>query len=270
MSPRRRKPSILDDLHEVFLHLPSWACLPAALAAFALVDVLFGVIAGQNPALKGLAADGPPLAAMAALLVLAAGGTAAIQKFRRRQLFDRQTGINSIRSLSWREFEALVGEAFRRQGFQVVETGGGGADGGIDLKLQKDGETTLVQCKHWRSFKVGVKEIRELFGILVAERAQRAIFVASGTYTREARAFASGKPITLIDGTALLDLVTPERARQPVEVVARPQAGRSAIPACPVCRTPMEVKTARRGGNAGSQFWGCPNFPICRGTRPID
>ena len=47
----------------------------------------------------------------------------------------------------WREFEMLVGEAFRLQGYQVVETGGGGADGGVDLVLRKDRETFLVQCK---------------------------------------------------------------------------------------------------------------------------
>jgi len=269
MSPRRKN-SLLDDLHEIFLHLPSWSCIPAAIAAFVIIDILFGAIAAKNPMLKGLAADGPPLGAMSAILILAAGGTAAVKKFRRRQLYDRQTGINSIRSLSWREFEALVGEAFRRQGFQVSETGGGGADGGIDLMLQKDGETTLVQCKHWRSFKVGVREVRELFGVMVAERAHRAVFVASGSYSREAREFAGGKPITLIDGTALLDLVTPARARQHVEVATGLQARRPATPACPVCRTLMEVKTAKRGGNAGSQFWGCPNFPACRGTRPIE
>jgi restriction system protein len=269
MSPRRKN-SLLDDLHEIFLHLPSWSCIPAAIAAFVIIDILFGAIAAKNPMLKGLAADGPPLGAMSAILILAAGGTAAVKKFRRRQLYDRQTGINSIRSLSWRVFEALVGEAFRRQGFQVSETGGGGADGGIDLMLQKDGETTLVQCKHWRSFKVGVREVRELFGVMVAERAHRAVFVASGSYSREAREFAGGKPITLIDGTALLDLVTPARARQHVEVATGLQARRPATPACPVCRTLMEVKTAKRGGNAGSQFWGCPNFPACRGTRPIE
>jgi len=271
MSPRRRKNSLMDDLYELFLNRSGWLCVPVAIAAFALMDVLFAVIAGQNPALKGLAMTGPPLGTIAAILILLAGGKAAVGKIKRRKLYARQTGIDSILSLSWREFELLVGEAFRRQGFQVSETGGGGADGGIDLKLQKGAETTLVQCKNWRSFKVSVKEVRELFGVMVAERAQRAIFVASGSYTREARDFAGGKPITLIDGTALLDLVAPVgRTVQHVEVAARPQVGGPATPACPVCRTPMEVKTAKRGGNAGSQFWGCPNFPTCRGTRPLE
>jgi restriction system protein len=39
--------------------------------------------------------------------------------------------------MTWREFEALVGEYFRLRGFAVTETGGGGADGGVDLMLTK-------------------------------------------------------------------------------------------------------------------------------------
>jgi len=57
---------------------------------------------------------------------------------------------DALDGMSWREFEMLVGEGFRLQGFQVVETGGGGADGGIDLVLTKPGtnggEKFLVQC----------------------------------------------------------------------------------------------------------------------------
>jgi restriction system protein len=75
---------------------------------------------------------------MAARLVLVTGGTAALKKWERRKLYDRQTGIDSIRALSWKEFELLIGEAYRRQGYQVIETGGGGAGGGIDLRLKND------------------------------------------------------------------------------------------------------------------------------------
>ena len=65
----------------------------------------------------------------------------------RRRLLDAQQGLDSIAALGWRRFEQLVGEAFRRQGYTVEETGLGGADGGIDLILRKDGRRVLVQCK---------------------------------------------------------------------------------------------------------------------------
>ena len=37
------------------------------------------------------------------------------------------------------------------------------------------------------------------------------------------------------------------------------------VPDCPKCGQPMVRRTARRGANAGSQFWGCSEFPRCRG-----
>jgi len=38
-------------------------------------------------------------------------------------------------------------------------------------------------------------------------------------------------------------------------------------PACPKCGEPMFLRTARKGRHPGSQFWGCPKFPACKGTR---
>ncbi len=51
----------------------------------------------------------------------------------RRRLLDTQSGLDSIAAMGWRDFERLVGEAFRRQGYIVEETGLGGEDGDIDL-----------------------------------------------------------------------------------------------------------------------------------------
>jgi restriction system protein len=32
----------------------------------------------------------------------------------------------------------------------------------------------------------------------------------------------------------------------------------------------MVRRTAKRGANAGGEFWGCTVYPTCRGTRPIN
>ena len=39
---------------------------------------------------------------------------------------------------------------------------------------------------------------------------------------------------------------------------------------CPKCGSEMQLRTAWRGRNAGNQFWGCSQFPRCRGTRDVD
>ncbi|MEQ9302457.1 MAG: restriction endonuclease, partial [Marinoscillum sp.] len=125
----------------------------------------------------------------------------------RSKLLERQNDIESIRDLSWQDFEVLVGEACRRQGYTVEETGGGGADGGIDLRLRKNGNLAIVQCKRWKTQRVGVSPIRELFGLMIAEQAQSAIFVCSGSYTKDALQFADQNGISLVDGDALYGLV---------------------------------------------------------------
>src|SRR5262245_30653988 len=39
---------------------------------------------------------------------------------------------------------------------------------------------------------------------------------------------------------------------------------------CPDCNSAMRLLTARRGRNAGNQFWGCLRYPVCRGKRSAD
>lgn len=114
----------------------------------------------------------------------------------------------AICSLSWREFEIpRVGEAYRRKGFAVRETGGTGADGGVDFVLTKEREVTLVQCKLWRSTSVGVAVVRELFGVMAAQGATTGVVVTSGRFSPAAVEFASGRNVDLIDGPALRLLI---------------------------------------------------------------
>jgi restriction system protein len=113
----------------------------------------------------------------------------------------------AIASMSWRDFERLVGETFRRQGFTVTGFGGNGPDGGVDLGLSKNGQRFLVQCKHWRKRQVGITVVRELNGVIAAQRAHGGFVVTGGEFTREAREFADSCAIKLIDGPALDELM---------------------------------------------------------------
>jgi len=196
---------------------------------------------------------------------------ACVSSFKTKQrvkLLDKQSGIESIRDMSWQDFELLVGEAFRRKGFEVKEVGGGGADGGIDLVLTKNGKKSIVQCKRWKTFSIGVPLIRELYGVMTSERANDCIFVSSGNYTAEARLFAEDKPIWLIDGSELLKMVAGVQVqpniKKPSGAYQQPVA---TSPECPLCGSAMVKRTARKGVNAGNEFWGCSAYPGCRGTR---
>lgn len=210
--------------------------------------------------------------AMLSWVVLGVCWLAALLSFisrrRRSHLLETQTGLDSLRAMNWREFEMLVGEAFRRQGYRIEETGLGGANGGIDLRLGRNGKTTLVQCKQWRSQRVDVKVVREMYGLLAHHGADAVKIVAIGDFTPDAQRFAHGKPIELIHGEALLTLIRDVQNAPPAaaDVAARPTLAHATIPDCPSCGEPMIRRSNRRTGDA---FWGCAKYPGCRGTRPL-
>jgi restriction system protein len=266
MTMSRRRESILYVLAEA----PWWASLVFAGGAYVFVAYVAPAMLGARPLFAGLRDSLKTFAPWVALVFLLPIPFAASRRRRTRRLLNQQTGIDSIRTMTWRDFERVVGEAYRRQGYTVQETGGGGADGGIDLVLQKDGKH-IVQCKHWKAYRVGVKEVRELLGLVTAEFAERGVLITTGRFTDEAQAFARGKPLRLVDGAQVLELV---RLVQNVPAIAgiSHDFGRTiadvppAPPQCPKCGGRMVLRTAKRGSDAGSQFWGCSAFPNCRAT----
>ncbi len=275
----RRKQNSFEVLIEVTSKLPWWVGVVLAIAAYlwlhsvAVSEVTaviqsgkMGAFVGQN-VFKMLATIGQYLLPFAFLL----GAAMSAYGRHKRQALHAQVATSPDRSalndMSWQQFEALVGEAFRRKGYGVSETGGGGADGGIDLALSREGETFLVQCKQWKATKVGVSTVRELYGVMAAKGATGGFVVTSGVFTDEARAFATGRNIELMDGKALHALIrgvsVPGKAASDSPAVATASAL-----ACPVCQSAMVKRTAKRGTNSGNAFWGCSQYPACKGTRP--
>jgi restriction system protein len=125
----------------------------------------------------------------------------------RSRLYKPRANLAGVTAMSWRDFERLIGEAFRRRGFTLTGFGGGGPNGSVDLALVKNGHRYLVQCKHWRKPQVGVSVVRELNGVLVAIGAHKAFAVTGGEFTREARDFAKKTEVELIDGEGLEELI---------------------------------------------------------------
>jgi restriction system protein len=152
----------------------------------------------------------------------------------------------------------VVADAFRRHGYKVREVRGRGrADGGVDLVLVRNGESTVVQVKHWRRDVVGVSLVRELYGVQRASAAASAIFVTMGRFSSDAIAFADQVGMTLVDGPELLRIGA-DLADMPFEV---PLTIDTSVPTCPACGADMVERTAGRGAHA---------FPARRATRPLD
>ena len=115
--------------------------------------------------------------------------------------------MDALNILEWKRFELLCAKYYEAVGFKS-ETLRCGADGGIDVKLFKVDPSkplAVVQCKAWNSHSVGVKEIRELLGVMAHEKVSRGIFVTTSTYTKDAREFGAANQIELLDGSGFLN-----------------------------------------------------------------
>ena len=308
---RRRKTTTLDDLLNIAMKMPLWANLVIAGGSFFFLRYYGGTELPMLSVTPG--SDVGSAIAQQILRLFAFIGQYVIppvfllggilgwgQRKLRARKFSRigtaqEPGV-AIRNLTWEQFENMVGEALRKQGFTVQETDKG-PDGGIDLVLRKGREVFLVQCKQWRASKVGVQVVRELYGVMSARGATGGFVVTSGAFTNDAWRFAKGTNLQLIDGKRLIQWfkkpevgrgVLPaedslEEADRATVSLASPAPGdaskacpptshSSNSPNCPRCGGGMTGRYPRstNGAIANRVFLGCLNFPSCRGTRPLE
>ena len=286
---RRNKGGLTGVMVDAIALLPWWVGIALALGAYLWLhgvaqSPLTTVILPGQAANLGLSAiwRGSATAGQYVLpfILVAGAGISAYKRNRAKQLHTEAANRDDgVAQGTWREFEVLVGEYFRRQGFSVLDNGGGGPDGGVDLLLKKGSDRYLVQCKQWRARSVGVVPVRELYGVMAAQRVAGGFVVTSGEFTQQARSFAEGREIQLINGRALQSGVraqvsTVASFARPAPLAATPASEVSAAPAapnCPQCNAPMVIRQARSGAAAGKQFWGCSLYGKnkCRGTREL-
>lgn len=283
---RTQSPSVLGWALSGLIRLPWWLLLVVGVAAaWWTRPLLSGKLVVAQVIERHPWVEHFPSAAVFGLFALLAFGS-FFQRHRRHRLLARHTTLAHLQQMSWQDFERLVGQAYRQQGYAVKETGLGGADGGVDLVLSKGRKTILVQCKRWRTVSVGAPIVREMWGLAHHHNASGVKVVTVGRFTAAARDFARGKNLELVDGPALVELlgsvrgkhagtprlevvssqppppIPPQPSSAPVSRIGRP----AGVPSCPDCGAVMVNRLSRKDGE---RFWGCPAYPRCRGTRPL-
>ena len=129
------------------------------------------------------------------------------------------------------------------------------ADGGVDIWLYSKhatGPAAIVQCKHWKNQAVGVKELREFFGVMASHKLARETYATTSTFTQDAQSFAKANGINTMDGPRLLKQIatrTPEQQKQPLDVAFEGEYWR---PTCASCGIKLVERTMRL-----RPFWGC-------------
>lgn len=180
----------------------------------------------------------------------------------------RQWDDQVLKVIEWRRFETVTKEFLSLTGFVATETKTG-ADGGVDIRVYKPANPELmgiVQCKAWNTYKVGIKVVRELFGIMASEKIRMGMVITSGNFTSEAEEFGRANKLKLVTGRDFLQLIKrlPENKQQHLLSVAL--EGDYSTPTCPQCDVKMVRRESSKGRSAGRYFWGCVNYPRCKQT----
>ena len=174
-----------NSLFAVLLRSPWWVSLLIAavlgLVAAALLPEAFRVVG---------ALSGFPFIVIAAM--------AAQRQWRLPSAARVQQTQAAVSSLGWPAFQALLEDAFRRSGFDVLPAGGGDA---VDLVLQRGGRRTLVSARRWKSARLGVEPLRALQAARQADDTQadapKAVCICLGGASENAAAYAREHGITL-------------------------------------------------------------------------
>lgn len=172
-----------------------------------------------------------------------------------------------LHRMEWKRLEEVCCRYYKEKGIRA-ETTRLGADGGIDIRLYQDAAdpermTCVVQCKA-HAKPVGVKDVRELRGVMAHEKVEKGFFFAPAGFTEEALAFAEHNRIVALDARLFLAMIVRLPAAKRDALLEYATEGDWTTPTCPSCGTRMVARKSSRG-----PFWGCPDYPRCRGKLPM-
>lgn len=129
-----------------------------------------------------------------------------------KEVIDKM-GDENLATMEWQDFEHLIRELFEKEfganGAEVKITQAS-RDRGVDaIVFDPDplrGGKLVIQAKRY-SNTVDVSSVRDLYGTVMNEGANKGILVTTSNYGRDAYDFAKDKPLTLINGANLLHLL---------------------------------------------------------------
>ena len=141
-----------------------------------------------------------------------------------REVADTLDESVNLAAMDWEDFEHLIRELFEQEfvsGGGEVKVTQASRDGGVDaIAFDPDpirGGKLVIQAKRYTN-TVSVAAVRELYGAIMNEGANRGILVTTSDYGPDAYSFAKDKPITLLNGANLLHLLEKHGRRAKIDI----------------------------------------------------
>lgn len=118
--------------------------------------------------------------------------------------------MKNLDNMDGHQFEDLIELLIHKMGF-ITEERKKSADGGIDIYAINEQPIYkgkyIIQCKRY-SKNIGVSTIRDLYGVISSEKANKGILITNSQFTQTAKDFANDNQIELIDGEKLSTLIS--------------------------------------------------------------
>jgi restriction system protein len=178
-----------NSLFALLLRSPWWISFVVAIGLFAVARLFVPEI----------------YAVVVPIPILVVGCVAAWRQLRAPSAARVAQRLEALRAMSWREFAAALESAYQRKGYAVKRLSGDAAD----FELRREGERTLVSAKRWKAARTGIEPLRELAAAGGRDAVIARLYIAAGDSTDQARAFASGKGIRIVEGAELAALLPP-------------------------------------------------------------
>jgi len=175
----------------ILLRSPWWVSFAIA----AVIVLLCGAL---------LPAHLAPFAAVGALPVAVIGCIAAWRQWHAPSAARVQAVLQTTGAMPWRDVADLLERAWRAEGHEVQRTGGGASD----LRITKGEQSLLVAARRYKAASHGVEPLRELQAEVQRQGARAGVYVVlQGTVSEQARSFAQGNGLALLEGEALAALL---------------------------------------------------------------
>ena len=162
---------------------------------------------------------------------------------------------DALSRVPWQDFEILVANRYRRHGWEVAHCGDGHPRSRtvheVDLRMRKDGERALVQCRHEGASRLDAGTVERLLAAATEEGADQVIVITSGEVPEDARQLAESAGAKIVEGAAV-------RAMLDDDLLELRPVSASAVAATQ--RRAADIISTGKAPRLGRPRWGLPMF----------
>jgi len=195
------------NIFDFLAQIPWWVSVTLSASFYLLLQYVIPYFENQGTLINEVHISlGPVFAPVIALALLVPVTFSFLKSSRKKKLHDLREEIKSIQELPWKQFSEQVAEAYGNMDYLILENDFT-TDLSVDLVLRKSANLYLLQSRYWRNRKVGLREVKKLSALMHEKQASGIFLLTTGIFTKNARRFAIGRPINLVDGIQLAELL---------------------------------------------------------------